>query len=85
MVPFSFVLMDIDHFKNVNDQQGHLQGDQMLRDVARLLEQEAREVDIVARYGGDEFIVVMPQTSLEGAIKWPNAYARKSSKPCRSR
>lgn len=74
---FSLMLLDIDNFKNVNDQQGHLHGDQMLREAARLLEQEAREVDIVARYGGDEFVIVMPQTDMEGAIVFAERLRRK--------
>lgn len=64
---FSLVLFDIDHFKAVNDKQGHLCGDQILQHVAALLDEKARETDLVARYGGEEFVVVMPQTGLEGA------------------
>lgn len=74
---FSLMLLDIDNFKTVNDRQGHLNGDQMLREAARLLEQEVREVDIVARYGGDEFLIVMPHTGLEGAIVFAERLRRK--------
>jgi diguanylate cyclase len=65
--PFSLVIFDIDHFKRINDEQGHLYGDKMLQDLARLLDEYVRETDIVTRYGGDEFVVVMPQTGVEGA------------------
>jgi len=64
---FSVAIFDIDHFKKINDVQGHLYGDQILQTVARLLDGETRETDIVTRYGGEEFVVVMPQTNLEGA------------------
>ena len=65
--PFSLVMLDIDHFKSVNDEQGHLHGDRMLQDLARLLDEYVRETDILTRYGGDEFVVVMPQTDAKGA------------------
>jgi two-component system cell cycle response regulator len=64
----SVLMVDLDHFKGVNDTYGHPVGDQVLRDVAQLLQHEVRSVDIVARYGGEEFIVVLPETSSEGAV-----------------
>ena len=63
---FSLVIVDIDHFKQVNDEQGHLHGDQMLQSFARLLDDAVRETDMVARYGGEEFVVIMPQTEMAG-------------------
>jgi diguanylate cyclase len=65
--PFSLTVLDIDHFKELNDQNGHLHGDDMLRHLTQLLLDTSRNVDIVARFGGDEFVVVMPQTDLAGA------------------
>ena len=64
---FAVALFDIDHFKRVNDEQGHLLGDEVLQRVAEILSDSARETDIVARYGGEEFVVLMPQTDLESA------------------
>jgi diguanylate cyclase (GGDEF)-like protein len=66
-VPFSVTLFDIDHFKQVNDEHGHLSGDRALQCLAQLIVQHARQTDIVGRYGGDELLVVMPQTDLQGA------------------
>jgi diguanylate cyclase (GGDEF)-like protein len=65
--PFSVVMIDLDKFKNVNDQKGHLEGDLVLARVGRLLEQKVRHSNVVARYGGDEFVVLMPETGLEQA------------------
>jgi diguanylate cyclase (GGDEF)-like protein len=65
--PFSVVLLDLDKFKNVNDSKGHLEGDLVLARVGRILEQKSRQSNIVARYGGDEFVVLMPETSMEQA------------------
>jgi diguanylate cyclase len=64
---FSVAMLDIDHFKQVNDVQGHLYGDQMLSQLARMIDESVRETDVVARFGGEEFLVVMPETDLEGA------------------
>src|SRR5271165_7061439 len=65
--PFSVVLIDLDKFKEVNDTMGHFEGDLVLARVGRLLEQKSRESNVVARYGGDEFIILMPETGAEQA------------------
>ena len=65
--PFSVVLIDLDKFKEVNDSLGHLEGDLVLARVGRLLEQKCRQSNVVARYGGDEFIILMPETGMEQA------------------
>lgn len=62
--PFSLLLVDIDHFKQFNDEHGHQAGDQVLCDVGRALAATMREMDLVARYGGEEFIVLLPSTQL---------------------
>jgi diguanylate cyclase (GGDEF)-like protein len=66
----SIVLLDVDHFKKYNDQNGHPAGDELLRQLSRLLANEVgnRESDILARYGGEEFILMLPFTPLEGAL-----------------
>ena len=65
--PISFILIDIDRFKKINDEEGHLAGDKVLQSVAALLKKCCREVDIVCRTGGDEFVILLPQTVKEGA------------------
>ena len=65
--PFSVVLIDLDKFKEVNDSLGHLEGDLVLARVGRLLEQKCRQSNVVARYGGDEFIILMPETGVDQA------------------
>jgi diguanylate cyclase (GGDEF)-like protein len=63
----SVILADIDHFKRFNDTWGHQLGDQVLREVARIIRQGCRESDIAARYGGEEIAVILPDTDLEAA------------------
>ncbi len=62
------LMVDLDHFKRINDQYGHLVGDEVLREVAQLLQHAVRSVDIVARYGGEEFVIVLPETPPMGAV-----------------
>ena len=64
----TMLMIDLDHFKRVNDQYGHLVGDDVLRDVAALLKNAVRAVDVVARYGGEEFVIVLPETPAPGAL-----------------
>lgn len=65
--PFNLLFIDIDYFKNVNDQFGHIVGSQLLIDMAAVLRQELRTTDLIYRYGGDEFIVLLPKANLEVA------------------
>jgi diguanylate cyclase (GGDEF)-like protein len=65
---FALLMIDIDHFKQLNDRYGHHAGDQVLRDVSSILMKDMREVDTVARYGGEEFVIVLPETSGPGAL-----------------
>ena len=63
--PMSLLMMDLDHFKTINDRHGHQTGDEVLRTVAALIRSKTRSADIVARYGGEEFVVLLPETKQE--------------------
>lgn len=66
--PLTVIIFDADHFKEINDEKGHLAGDQLLKAIADVLVKETRQMDIVARYGGDEFAVIMPELDGEAAL-----------------
>jgi diguanylate cyclase (GGDEF)-like protein len=66
--PLALILLDLDHFKDINDRFGHPTGDQVLKEVADAIRRSVRETDFVARYGGEEFAVVLPKTQLAGAL-----------------
>jgi diguanylate cyclase (GGDEF)-like protein len=74
----SLMVIDIDHFKQLNDKYGHLAGDTVLRELAKLLTKEVRSSDTVARFGGEEFVIVMPDTGLDGAAHKAEALRRKA-------
>ncbi|MGE0321949.1 MAG: GGDEF domain-containing protein [Polyangiaceae bacterium] len=63
----SLSIFDIDYFKRINDQYGHLAGDHVLRELARLVQNRIRRDEVFARYGGEEFVIVLPETPLDGA------------------
>ncbi|MCD6379883.1 sensor domain-containing diguanylate cyclase [bacterium] len=64
---FSFLMLDVDNLKEYNDENGHLYGSKALKIIAGLIKNECREIDIIAKYGGDEFSVILPHTNLQGA------------------
>ena len=64
----SVIFLDVDHFKQFNDQFGHQRGDMVLRQVSQILKDEIRKTDIAARYGGEEFVLVLPETSKQDAF-----------------
>lgn len=80
-IPFSVVMVDIDHFKEINDMHGHLKGDEVMKEFARFLNEELRKSDTVIRYGGDEFTCVMPNTTRQDA----ESIYRRILKKCKGR
>lgn len=66
--PLSMVMIDVDHFKEYNDTFGHIQGDQVLKQTGQMMRRNLREVDTVARFGGEEFVLLLPDTDKRGAI-----------------
>jgi two-component system, cell cycle response regulator len=69
----ALLMLDIDHFKAVNDELGHLSGDYVLREMAQLCNRRVRREELFARYGGEEFVLVLPETTLEGAVTYAEA------------
>lgn len=86
--PFSVLFIDLDHFKSVNDTYGHQTGDDLLRIVGKILTTRLRAVDVCARFGGDEFVILLPETNVDEAkivankiirefdAAWEEMYAR---------
>jgi diguanylate cyclase (GGDEF)-like protein len=75
--PLSIIIADIDHFKNVNDTYGHSVGDVVLAGIASLMKQHVREVDTIGRWGGEEFLIVCPETTADGARKLAEKLRKK--------
>jgi diguanylate cyclase (GGDEF)-like protein len=71
------VMFDIDHFKSINDRFGHLAGDHVLRELARVVSERTRRDEVFARYGGEEFALILPETSLEGAAQLSETLRQK--------
>ncbi len=67
--PLSILMIDLDHFKDVNDQFGHQVGDQVLKNTAKIMAKSIRTTDILVHYGGEEFVLLMPQTAEENAFE----------------
>lgn len=81
--PLAALMLDLDHFKRVNDERGHLVGDAVLREVARHLAERVRAYDVVGRFGGEEFLVLLPGTTGEGAMAVAEALRHDLETPVR--
>jgi diguanylate cyclase (GGDEF)-like protein len=77
--PVSIVMCDIDHFKTLNDTYGHQAGDEVIRSLSRFMREQARASDILCRYGGEEFLLVLPGMSPDNAIERIDAWRKKFS------
>ncbi len=66
---FSLIFIDLDHFKSINDNYNHLRGSKLLAEIAAVIKSKLRTVDVAARYGGDEFVIILPETPKEMAIQ----------------
>jgi len=67
--PFSVLMLDIDYFKKINDTYGHLAGDFVLKEFVKIIRDKIRSSDILGRFGGEEFVVILPNTKVSGALK----------------
>ena len=76
-VPFSLIIVDVDNFKEINDRFGHLEGDRVLKSLAETLRHRLRDQDFLARYGGDEFVALLPSTDAAGAVELADELRRK--------
>jgi diguanylate cyclase (GGDEF)-like protein/PAS domain S-box-containing protein len=74
---FALIMYDIDHFKDINDQYGHMVGDQVLEELSALVLKEKRDSDQAFRYGGEEFVLLLPETSKEAALKFAKRLHKK--------
>lgn len=66
--PVTLIMLDVDYYKNVNDKYGHIFGDHVLAQMATIVKMSLRKIDVVARYGGDEFVIILPETDERGAL-----------------
>lgn len=80
---FSIAMIDLDNFKKINDLQGHLKGDESLKRAAKIFKYSIRNSDILARFGGDEFILMLPETSTEGALSVGERICKAIEKECK--
>lgn len=78
--PFSLIMLDIDRFKDYNDRFGHLEGNKVLKGIGGLLRKNSRAIDTVARFGGEEFSIILPEIGKEGATSFANRLVKKIAK-----